>query len=75
MNKKVLFLHGWSSDGGNKTAFMRSLGYDVKTPSLSDWAFTSAVRTAQEAFDQFKPNVIVGLSSEFPLTWDAERLH
>ena len=33
MNKKVLFLHGWSSDGGTKTAFMRSLGYDVMTQS------------------------------------------
>ena len=62
MSKKVLFLHGWSSDGGNKTAFLRSLGYEVLTPSLSDWSFAIAVQTAQEAFDQFKPDVIVGSS-------------
>lgn len=59
---KVLFLHGWSSDGGTKTAFMRSLGYEVLTPSLSDWSFNSAVQTAQKAFDEFKPDVIVGSS-------------
>jgi predicted alpha/beta hydrolase family esterase len=60
--KKVLFLHGWSSDGGTKTAFLRSLGYDVLTPRLSDWSFARAVAQAQEAYDQFHPDVIVGSS-------------
>lgn len=60
--KRVLFLHGWSSDGGNKTAFMRSLGYDVMTPSLSDWFFSTAVRQAQAAYNEFGPDVIVGSS-------------
>jgi hypothetical protein len=60
--KKVLFLHGWSSDGGTKSAFMRSLGYNVMTPRLSDWSFTRAVKTAQAAFDEFHPDVIVGSS-------------
>jgi uncharacterized protein len=60
--KKVLFLHGWSSDGGNKSAFMRSLGYDVHNPNLSDWFFSKAVRQAQAAFDEFYPDVIVGSS-------------
>ena len=59
---KVLFLHGWSSDGGNKSAFMRSLGYDVLNPNLSDWFFSRAVRQAQAAYDEFEPDVIVGSS-------------
>src|ERR1700688_501743 len=58
--KKVLFLHGWSSDGGTKTAFLRSLGYDVSTPRLSDWFFSRAVAQAQAAYDQIRPDVIVG---------------
>lgn len=62
MSKNVLFLHGWSSDGGNKTAFMRSLGYDVLTPRLSDWWFSSAIAQAQAAYDSFHPAVIVGSS-------------
>jgi predicted alpha/beta hydrolase family esterase len=60
--KRVLFLHGWSSDGGTKTAFMRSLGYDVFTPNLSDWRFRRAVAQAQAACDAFGPAVIVGSS-------------
>ena len=60
--KKILFLHGWSSDGGTKSAFLRSLGYDVLTPSLSDWSFTTAIAQAQAAYHQFDPAVIVGSS-------------
>jgi hypothetical protein len=60
--KRVLFLHGWSSDGGRKAAFLHSLGYDVVTPRLSDWSLTTAVKTAQRAFDEFHPDVIVGSS-------------
>ena len=60
--KKVLFLHGWSSDGSTKTAFLQSLGYNVITPRLSDWWFTRAVSQAQAAFDEFHPDVIVGSS-------------
>jgi hypothetical protein len=60
--KKILFLHGWSSDGGAKTAFMRSLGYDVLKPSLSDLFFSRAVSQAQAAFDEFRPDVMVGSS-------------
>jgi uncharacterized protein len=60
--KKGLFLHGWSSDGGMKTMFMRSLGYDVQNPNLSDWFFSRAVRQAQAAYDEFQPDVIVGSS-------------
>ncbi len=60
--KKVLFLHGWCSDGGMKTAFMRSLGYEVMTPRLSDWFLSKAVAQAQEAYHDFQPDVIVGSS-------------
>jgi hypothetical protein len=59
---KVLFLHGLSSDGGRKTAFMRSLGYAVTTPRLSDWSFHRAVVQAQAAYDQLQPDVVVGSS-------------
>jgi pimeloyl-ACP methyl ester carboxylesterase len=59
---KVLFLHGMSSDGGRKTAYLRSLGYDVLTPRLSDWSFRRAARTAHDAFNEFQPDVIVGSS-------------
>jgi hypothetical protein len=59
---KVLFLHGWSSDGSAKHTFMSFLGYDVKKPTLSNWFFSSAVASAQEAYDEFQPDVIVGSS-------------
>jgi hypothetical protein len=60
--KKVLFLHGWSSDGRAKSGFIRSLGYDVLTPSLSNWFYSRALAQAQKAHDQFHPDVIVGSS-------------
>ena len=59
---KVLFLHGWLSDGSYKTTTLTCMGYDVSTPKLSDWAFNVALQTAQEAHDTFKPDVIIGSS-------------
>jgi hypothetical protein len=59
---KVLFLHGWSSDGAAKTGFLWSLGYAVRTPRLTNWSFAAALRTAQTTFDEYKPDVIVGSS-------------
>ena len=59
---KVLFLPGWLSDGGRKSAHIRLLGFDVLTPKLCDWSFRRAVRTAQNAYDEFHPDVIVGSS-------------
>ena len=41
---------------------MRSLGYDVTTPRLSDWSFNRAVAQAQAVCDQLQPNVVVGSS-------------
>lgn len=60
--KKVLFLHGWSATGSMKVPFVRSLGYDVLVPRLSDWSFWRAVMAAQMAFSEFSPAVIVGSS-------------
>lgn len=60
--QKVLFLHGWASDGATKTSFLWSLGYAVRTPKLSDWSFDAALRTAQQACDEYRPDVIVGSS-------------
>ncbi len=60
--KKVLFLHGWSSDGSMKTAFLCCLGYNVMTPRLSNWFFSRAVNQAHAAYDEFRPDVIVGSS-------------
>jgi hypothetical protein len=51
-----------SSDGALKTGFLWSLGYAVRTPKLSNWSFTAALRTAQTTFDEYKPDVIVGSS-------------
>ena len=59
---KVLFLHGLSSDGSMKTGFIRSLHYDVLSPTLSDWSLRRALQSAQDAYDKFDPDVIVGSS-------------
>ena len=59
---KILFLHGWFSTGAAKTTFMRSLGYNVLAPDLSNWSFRRAVRTAQAVFNEFRPAVVVGSS-------------
>ena len=59
---KVLFLHGHSSNGGSKTWFIRSLGYEVLAPKLTNWSFNGALLTAQIAYDQMEPDVIVGSS-------------
>ncbi|MBY0522810.1 MAG: alpha/beta hydrolase [Gemmataceae bacterium] len=59
---RILFLHGWFSTGDTKTEFMRSLGYAVLTPRLSNWSFWWAVRAAQRAFNHFRPAVVVGSS-------------
>ena len=60
---KILFLHGWHSVvGGVKPTFMRNAGHEVINPALDDDDFDLAVRTAQAAYDQHKPDVIVGSS-------------
>lgn len=60
---KILFLHGWQSvPGGVKPSYLRDHGHTVINPALDDDDFAAALRTAQEAFDQHQPDVVVGSS-------------
>ena len=60
---KILFLHGWHSvPGGVKPTYLKDHGHTVINPALDDDDFQAAVRTAQEAFDQHQPDVVVGSS-------------
>jgi hypothetical protein len=59
---KVLFLHGWCSDGSTKTLSLIVWGYDVCKPQLSNWSFKSAVESAEEAYEAFQPDLIIGAS-------------
>lgn len=60
---KILFLHGWQSvPGGVKPTFLGEHGCEVINPKLDDDDFEAAVRTAQSAFDQHKPDCVVGSS-------------
>jgi predicted esterase YcpF (UPF0227 family) len=59
----ILFLHGWHSvPGGVKPTYLKDHGHTVINPALDDDDFAAAVRTAQEAFDQHQPQVVVGSS-------------
>jgi alpha-beta hydrolase superfamily lysophospholipase len=59
----ILFLHGWNSTpGGIKPTFLKDHGHTVINPALLDNDFDEAVKIAQEAFDQGKPDVVVGSS-------------
>lgn len=70
---RVLFLHGWCSDGSTKTMFLQSLGYDVLTPKVSHWFFSKAVAQAQETYGEFRPDVIVGSSRGGTVAMNMER--
>jgi hypothetical protein len=60
---KILFLHGWRSiPGGVKSTYLAQRGHEVINPALPDEDFASAVRIAQSAFDQHRPDVVVGSS-------------
>ena len=60
---KLLYLHGWNSMvGGVKPTSMRSHGHEVIEPELDHEDFEVALRTAQAAFDQHQPEVVVGSS-------------
>ncbi len=59
----ILFLHGWHSvPGGVKPTTLKSHGHTVLNPALDDDDFDAAVRTAQAAFDEHHPAVVVGSS-------------
>lgn len=60
---RILFLHGFGSDpNGIRPTFLGENGYDVIHPALPDHDFDESVRIAQLAFDQGRPNVVVGSS-------------
>ena len=60
---KLLYLHGWNSTvGGVKPTYLRSHGHEVIEPELDHEDFEAALRTAQAAFDQHQPEVVVGSS-------------
>jgi hypothetical protein len=60
---KILYLHGWNSVvGGVKRTYLKTHGHDVHEPALDHDDFAAAIRTAQAAFDQHQPKVVVGSS-------------
>jgi alpha-beta hydrolase superfamily lysophospholipase len=59
----VLFLHGWNSTpGGVKPTYLAQHGHAIVNPALPDDDFAGAVRIAQAAFDEHRPQVVVGSS-------------
>jgi hypothetical protein len=60
---KILFLTGWRAPpGGVKPTFLREHGHEVIEPKLDDEDFSVALRTAQHAYDEGQPDVVLGLS-------------
>ena len=60
---KILFLHGYGSQpGGIKPTLLRAQGQEVLNPAFAAEDFEMSVGIAQQAFDEGKPNVVVGSS-------------
>jgi hypothetical protein len=60
---KILFLHGYGSDpNGIRPTFLKQSGYEVIHPALPDDDFDGSLRIAQAAFDESRPDVVIGSS-------------
>jgi len=60
---KILYLHGWRSvPGGVKPSWLRARGHDVCNPLLDADDLSLAVRQAEAAFREQRPDVVVGAS-------------
>ncbi|MEK6233751.1 MAG: hypothetical protein N2C14_03480 [Planctomycetales bacterium] len=58
---KILFLHGLGSRPRNiKAAFQKQRGHKVIKPSLPDEEFMEAVQVAQAAYENSRPDVVIG---------------
>ena len=61
---KILYLHGWNSSlGGVKPTHLRTHGHDVIEPALDHDDFERAFATSHAAFDEHRPDIVVGSSS------------
>ena len=60
---KILYLHGWNSVvWGAKPTYLKAHGHEVIEPALDHDDSQAALATAQRAFDQHQPDVVVGSS-------------
>ena len=60
---KILFLHGLESKpGGPKPTFLSDRGYDVIEPALPKESWANSLKIAEEAFEQTRPDIVVGSS-------------
>lgn len=60
---KVLFLHGMeSTPGGKKPSYFLQHGHAVSNPALPADDFEESVRIGQQAYDQERPDLVVGSS-------------
>lgn len=63
VSRRILYLHGWTSAvGGVKPTSLAQAGHHVIEPELDDDDFELALSTAQDAFDQHCPELVVGSS-------------
>ena len=60
---KILFLHGHGADpNGIRPTFLKQCGYEVIHPALPDDDFERSLRIAQAAFDEGRPDLVIGSS-------------
>lgn len=72
--KKILFLHGLWGQNSSKPIFLRSLGFEVESPILSDWSFSKSIDSAQEFFNKFSPDIVVASSRGGAVAMNIETL-